>query len=557
MPNYDYANSAGLTALSERTFEKIKKEITTDTVTSEAENPLVIETAAAQKAKSSVVILEPVQDLHGQANPYPAGGGKNLLPLTVSNVKSRNTDGTWNGNTYTYRGITFTLNANEDGSITSIVVNGTANNNNANLYLYPATQSQNFPFGGMILSGGVYGGAYIQIELVNSPYTSYAKATGSDSIIDSAVSQQGTATINVFARVVAGETVSNAVFKPMIRLSSVSDATFAPYSNICPIGGLDEVTVERTGFNLWDEEWEQGDLYDATGLPHTNADRIRSKNYIPVAPGATYYFKTPSAYTETIELVCFDKNKQWVATGGVHSSTRLYNVPSNVYYIKFYTKSAYGGTYNHDICINISDASKNGAYEPYQKFSAEVPLPATIYGGTLNLETGELVCDMAMVDLGTLTWTYKSNYLTFEAVLPNSKAGIYREVADILCEQYASMSHAALDASSYGCAIGSSTTTLIVKDASYTDAATFKTAMSGVQLAYELATPITYHLTPAQLDLLKGTNVITVNGKTIQVTYREGLLATLEELNALESASQHLPIVLRDGMLQVVYDDGL
>ena len=53
---------------------------------------------------------------------------------------------------------------------------------------------------------------------------------------------------------------------------------------------------------------------------------------------------------------------------------------------------------------------------------------------------------------------------------------------------------------------------VIVKDTSYSDAATFKTAMSGVQLCYELSTPTTVQLTPALLTLLKGYNYITADG---------------------------------------------
>ena len=47
-----------------------------------------------------------------------------------------------------------------------------------------------------------------------------------------------------------------------------------------------------------------------------------------------------------------------------------------------------------------------------------------------------------------------------------------------------------------------------VNDSDYNDAAIFKAVMLGVQLVYELATPIEYPLTPAQLKTLKGANVI-------------------------------------------------
>ena len=46
--------------------------------------------------------------------------------------------------------------------------------------------------------------------------------------------------------VLSGVTVSNVTFYPMMRLASVSDATFAPYSNICPITGRASTSVITT-----------------------------------------------------------------------------------------------------------------------------------------------------------------------------------------------------------------------------------------------------------------------------------------------------------------------
>ena len=43
--------------------------------------------------------------------------------------------------------------------------------------------------------------------------------------------------------------------------------------------------------------------------------------------------------------------------------------------------------------------------------------------------------------------------------------------------------------------------------------------MSGVQLVYELATPITIQLTPQQLRLLKGTNNISCNTGDLSIKY--------------------------------------
>ena len=53
---------------------------------------------------------------------------------------------------------------------------------------------------------------------------------------------------------------------------------------------------------------------------------------------------------------------------------------------------------------------------------------------------------------------------------------------------------------------------IIIKDTNYTDATAFTTAMDGVQLVYELATPQTYSLTGQEVEILKGSNNIWSDG---------------------------------------------
>ena len=48
-----------------------------------------------------------------------------------------------------------------------------------------------------------------------------------------------------------------------------------------------------------------------------------------------------------------------------------------------------------------------------------------------------------------------------------------------------------------------------------------------------MATPITYRLTPHQVALLQGANVVTTNGTSISLTHRQGEIAAQEDLVAL------------------------
>lgn len=171
---------------------------------------------AAMPVKSLKVDIEPVQDLHGQANPYPAGGGKNLLHVTAV--------------TQTSNGVTFTV--NEDGTVK---VNGTAT---ANTYLYLGDSSLSaLAEGSYILSGSPSGGAYASYGLqINDGSWKFDYGSG-------ASFTKGSTLTGVAIRIANGYTANNLLFKPMIRLSSVTDATFAPYENICPISGHTQAVV--------------------------------------------------------------------------------------------------------------------------------------------------------------------------------------------------------------------------------------------------------------------------------------------------------------------------
>lgn len=125
---------------------------------------------------------------------------------------------------------------------------------------------------------------------------------------------------------------------------------------------------DRT-INIWDEQWELGRFDTTTGVDVPNSTQIRAKNLIPVLPNTVYYAKTPYA----LWTIPFDSSKQ-VLENAYMSSTRSGNsstivtqftTPEDCYYIRFYCQTNYGTTYNNDICINVSNTSINGTYEPY------------------------------------------------------------------------------------------------------------------------------------------------------------------------------------------------
>lgn len=358
-------------------------------------------------------------------------------------------------------------------------------------------------------------------------------------------------------KTVTGEiiSVSDAVEAPAVKLK----VTIEPKQegsgdpspeNIRAITGWTGATATRTGLNQWDEEWELGSISDTTGENQSTSARFRSKNYIPALPNTTYYMYHPNSIAR---FIYYDANKNFISSTYAFADNREQTTPSNCYYIRFWQT---GSEYNNDICINISDTNRNGKYEPYvEPTTATTAFGRTVYGGTVDLVTGELVVDRAMVDLGTLNWSKETfsttSTIVFKSDVPLKKAGL----ATLVCSKYiwTNNDRTALVNVDKAIASWNATTSIAIaiRDDSLAsgDASAFKTAMQGTQLVYELAEPQTYTLTPQQIEMLAGNNTVwvelinedtTTQTATSELTYKsraaQRVLAMNNKLNLNKQA---------------------
>ena len=135
--------------------------------------------------------------------------------------------------------------------------------------------------------------------------------------------------------------------------------------------------------------------------------------------------------------------------------------------------------------------------------------PLRVYGGTLDVVSGELVVDSVGFDLGTATWIKNTIHPNLFCCAKLSDMKIYQNaaVADWMCSNYKLISGDSMERTDKSIAM-LNLNLIYINDSAYTDATAeqFKTAMNGVQLVYELATPQTYQLTPTQVNALLGTN---------------------------------------------------
>ena len=152
---------------------------------------------------------------------------KNILPVRLSNVKAKNTTGTWSDNIYTVNGGTITVNTNNDGYVTEIVTNGTFATNTTFFNLV-----DNFSpkvSGDYVLNGIVAQAEQEVLQLYFHNDTDYIDVNPRDKGLGATVTLNSAKKYSCYFRVSAGSPIDNEQSYPMLRDARVSDATFAPY----------------------------------------------------------------------------------------------------------------------------------------------------------------------------------------------------------------------------------------------------------------------------------------------------------------------------------------
>jgi len=262
------------------------------------------------------------------------------------------------------------------------------------------------------------------------------------------------------------------------------------------------VSHDTVGFNAWDEEWEVGDISASTGANTSSTSVIRTKNYIPILPKTVYFAKFGTATGYAVRSRFYDADKNYIGTSAYGDSQVQYNqpftTPENARYMRFTPQPAYGTTYNNDICINLSwDGERDGEYEPYIKRSYALDDSLTLrgipkldasnnlyYDGDTYASDGTVMRKYGVcVDLGALYWLYDSTNERFYTYGVEDAKNYFNAV----CSKYPFVG-------GYYDLVDKSVAYIYynkvcIKDSSYTDARSFKTAMSGVYLVYEIATP--------------------------------------------------------------------
>jgi hypothetical protein len=323
--------------------------------------------------------------------------------------------------------------------------------------------------------------------------------------------------------------------------------------------------IKTTGFNQWDEQWELGMFDTSTGEQEISFEHIRNVNPIRVLPNTTYYEKQPVADNLLMIVLEYTQDGTYIGFKYVYNIT--FTTSPNTAYVNFYMTRVYGPVYNNDICINIAwdeYSALNGKYKPYKPFERDLSWVNNYFPAKINGETKygmrragnvadeirfnstnqqwEAVQRIGVVDLGSLDWIKQDRLdatitWRFRAKIDDS---IQSDILNnMLCDKYI-FDISPIGEENVDDSIVIYNGYLYVEDTSYTDATTFKAAMDGVMLNYELAEPI---VTPITEDVNLAYDVadygteqlIVADGAqsaplSAEVVYEPNVLATIKQV---------------------------
>ena len=237
--------------------------------------------------------------------------------------------------------------------------------------------------------------------------------------------------------------------------------------NVRPISGYDSVDVNVRGKNLLD-----------ISLPYSFTNDTSSRFTLELDLTGTFVFTTQINFSDTgtttsaLFVITVDGSEQYISVNNINDAKVVNGHLSKIALINWSNSS---GTINK---IQLELGSAPTPYEPYQPgTTAQLSLPETIYGGTVDVATGA----------GSKTWGYIASYNG------ESLPGEWISDRDV-----------------------------------YTSGTT---PTAGAQVAYKLATPEPFQATGNQaLPAVAGLNTVYTDGDNLDVSGRQDLLCTLQTM---------------------------
>lgn len=361
----------------------------------------------------------------------------------------------------------------------------------------------------------------------------------------------------------------------IVRSGAVNDtasgsiASFTDGADNVPVKDLTVAVEPVQDLHGYDNPWPAGggkNKFNGTFLQgywaYADGAWINSPNWIttekiPCKASTSYTVSADAKATRWQGFVWYDANGDYISTDNLQSNVNIgltKTSPSTAAYLIFniagYPNSTDTIAPSDVTHFQLEEGSSSTAYAPYSNicpisgwtganvyhsgadtsdattYSITFPAAAgTVYGGTLDVTTGKLTVDRAMVDLGTKKW-----YLSTSAGRTRFRASITdverisspNIVAPMLCSAYKTETANNTYTGKQGISLQQNTADIYIYDPQMESMTgeEFKSAMSGVQLVYKLAAPIVYDLTPTEVTTFLAQNNIWADCGDSTVNYR-------------------------------------
>ena len=445
------------------------------------------------RLKKLTVDIDAVQDLHGYDAPWVGGAGKNLLDPSRYVQRSGYTN----------------LSVSSSGNV--ITVTGYSAGGRFIAFNVPIEVGQDYTIK-YTSRDGIQNSKYAEYDAEPTEWVN----AGSDLNVNSAVTFTATKQwLQIWAELTnaTSSTITN------LQVEKGSSATdWTPFENICPISGWTGCEVYVTGKNLMN--------VDAISAIHSTAQNIRngvvfeevgtytvSANH-EVATGRIIYTRKYDKATDTYGSVT-------AIVGGSMFTYAIYTISDGDRLIVFdASETPISATKElfETAKVQVEFGSTATAYEPYNGHVYEITWQTeagTVYGGTLDVTTGVLTIDRAII--GGSSWTqynasngYKA-YRINDCVRGKYNADTPNEPMSNAISEFGSFSSSAMDKN-------------IIQPPRSSSSVAYMALLESVDpsivfLTYLIDTPQVVQLTAEEVKALCGQNNIFADCGDVDVEY--------------------------------------
>ena len=479
----------------------------------------------------------------GSGDPYPAGGGKNLINVAACTPNTGLGD----------RTITIS------GEIVSVKSNALTYPQAAILTFDPITLSAGtYTF---VLSNSVPVVVRANNVLIVNPGNLYETKTFSEAVTIDHIAIEGT----------EGQAL-DVSFGICVRADDVDE--YVPAANIRPFIGYDKLGLTAAGKNLCPT--------GSVDLVHWAVPNSDILNVLNSLPAGTYTFSAKWKLTHTatdvgtmsstdlygISFYCGDANLartqyEWGTTsiGAAVENSWSFTIENE--HVGNFTEAYLYGVGNNQVgatgyatIYNIQiEAGSATTYKPYSGKTYTLQFGETIYGGSMDWNAGEMTVKWKCVSLtANNAWSYttsEGNELFYLGDFTNQSSIYSHGATGFMCSHYPISTKIWNREESRNKVVNTADTAFqpgfAFTQGTYGSLSAWKSkvteyANSGnpLQLAFPVKTPYTIQLTPTQISELEGINTLYGDGDSIHAIFKStgGTSTTLETISGVLSVEK-------------------